>query len=504
MIKKARAEKNGSKIYFCLLILILGVAAFLRLYNFPYRYGLGEETVRDAVIGIEAARELQLPLTGAFSSLGPFTFGPLYAYQLALATLIFRSVYSPWIYLTLVSILYVWVIYKVGKMLLGKEFGLLLAFFAAISPPQIISATHLTSHNLTNIFAILAVWLFLTLLEKTRSNWWGLILGITIGIGLNLHYQMIGLLILPLLLVSAKKKNWPYLITALTGIFITFVPLLIFELNNHWFNVRNMLDFVISGRKRIYVPNRWLFYVRDFWPGFWADTFGIPLLLGKVTMLTSAAVLAVAYFRKKLTKPITFLLIAFLVNFVILRYYWGERFYGYLNFLRPYVFIFTGYSFYFLGLQKFGKYAALILLVAFTVLPLPRIRHDLARDSFSQTMLEQADQAEQKLGNTKYQIYDCGLTYEGAYNAKVLAQVFLAELHQKFSPSEAKIGLWRQGCRYPKALLPPEKQYPRLNEMEMTDLTSATEETLREAGWRAVSFRIVYDQYARWWFQLQP
>ena len=81
---KIHATASGMKIKFqkniniYLLCIILGIAIFLRFYNFPYRYSLGEETVRDAVIGIEGARELQLPLTGAFSSLGPMGFVGVY------------------------------------------------------------------------------------------------------------------------------------------------------------------------------------------------------------------------------------------------------------------------------------------------------------------------------------------------------------------------------------------------------------------------------------------
>src|SRR3990167_8842413 len=146
-------KKRKIQFYIFLGILLLG--AFLRFYNYPFRYGLGEETIRDAVIGIEGARQLQFPLTGSFSSLGPFTFGPWYAYQLIVFYLVFPFVYSPWIYLSIISVFYIFIMYKIGKILNGDNFGLILAFLVAISPAQIISATHLTSHNNTNLFAAL-------------------------------------------------------------------------------------------------------------------------------------------------------------------------------------------------------------------------------------------------------------------------------------------------------------------------------------------------------------
>lgn len=108
------------KIEFYLLLVILLIGSVLRFYNYPYRYSLGEETIRDAVIGIEGARQLQFPLTGSFSSLGSFTFGPWYAYQLIIFNLFVPFVYSPWIYLTLTSIFYIFVMYKIGSILGGN------------------------------------------------------------------------------------------------------------------------------------------------------------------------------------------------------------------------------------------------------------------------------------------------------------------------------------------------------------------------------------------------
>ncbi len=65
-----------------LLAGILLIAIFLRFNHAPYRYSLGRESIRDAFVAIESAKELQLPLIGPFSSTGPYTFGPWYWYQL--------------------------------------------------------------------------------------------------------------------------------------------------------------------------------------------------------------------------------------------------------------------------------------------------------------------------------------------------------------------------------------------------------------------------------------
>src|SRR3989344_3601898 len=302
-------KKRKLHIYIFLGILLLG--AFLRFYNYPYRYSLGEETIRDAVIGIEGARQLQFPLTGSFSSLGPFTFGPWYAYQLIIFYLLIPFVYSPWIYLSIISVAYIFIMYKIGKILGGNIFAIVLAFLVAISPAQIISATHLTSHNNTNLFAALSIWIFLILLTKNRSKWWSLLLGFIIGVGMNLHFQMGGLLILPLVLFIYKRKYTNFIYSGL-GVVISFIPMLIFEMNNHWFTTRNLFYYLTVGKNAIYVPNRWLFYVRDFWPAFWSDALGVPVWFAYLTIILFMIYLIWLGWKKKLSRNLILLIFAFL------------------------------------------------------------------------------------------------------------------------------------------------------------------------------------------------
>lgn len=500
--------------HFYILLAIILLAAFLRFYNFPYRYGLGEETIRDAVMGIEGARELQFPLTGAFSSLGPFTFGPLYTYQLIVFTLLFPFVFSPWIYLGLLSVLYVVIIYKIGEILKGKNFGLLLALIVTLSPAQIISGTHLTSHNMTNIFAALGIWIFLKIIQKNISYWWGFALGIALGFGISSHYQMGGLFILPIILFFYKRKQYLYFITSILGVFATFIPLLFFELNNHWFNVRNMIYYFLYGKNAMYVPNRWLFYLRDFWPDFWSDALGVPRFMGLAIIALFLFIILWSILKKRLPFLIFLLLIAFLLNFVLLRYYWGPRFFGYLNFLRPFVFIFTGFAL--INLVKFplGKYIASVFFAAIIITAYPKITDQLNRDPFSLKMYDQVSSLENKYPNKKFTFYGCSI-YRSGYNPTAFSTVFVLDMKRKLSDSGIKIGLRSNDCPYPKnsgfaigEATPSakiiEKIYPTINEIGLIDLTNATSTTLLEAGWKQVNFKSIYELNARWWFKEQP
>lgn len=492
-------KKQKMQFYIFLGILLLGT--FLRFYNYPYRYSLGEETIRDAVIGIEGARELQFPLTGSFSSLGPFTFGPWYAYQLIIFYLVFPFVYSPWIYLSIISVVYIFIMYKIGKILGKNIFALVLAFLAAISPAQIISATHLTSHNNTNLFAVLSIWIFLILLAKNKSKWRSLLLGFIIGIGMNLHFQMSGLLILPLILLAYKRKFLDFIYSGI-GVIISFIPMLIFEMNNHWFTTKNIFFYLTAGKNAIYVPNRWLFYVRDFWPAFWSDALGVPVWFGNLIIILSLIFVARLTYKRKISRSLILLISAFLLNFILLRYYWGPRFFGYLNFLRPFVFIFT--TFAIINLKYKKVYIGLILLPLIMLFSYQRVISELEQDSYSETINNGVIALEQKYPNEKFTLYTCGKKYTESYNASTFSILFFLELKNKISNNGVKIAV-ENDCEFPKKNeLIKKEAYPLLSNIGIRDFSSASNSAILEAGWKTLTFARMYDQYARWWFKLQP
>lgn len=500
-------KKLSNKIYIYILLGIIIIAVFFRFYNFPLRYGLGDETVRDAVMGIEGARQLQFPLVGAFSSAGPFTFGPWFYYQLIIFNLLTQSAYASWIYLSLASTFCVVILYKIGELVEDKTFGLILGLLAALSPALIIAATHLTTQNLTNIYALLAIWIFLKLVLQKLSNWWGFIFGIILGIGVNLHYQMVGLLILPIVLLIYKPKQFSYFITSLVGISVTYLPLMFFDMNNHWFTVRNILYYLQHGKDVIYVPNRWLFYLRDFWPSYWADVLGVPQIIAEIIMLLFIFLVIHKYLKRRLPMYIFLLLIAFAFNFFLLRYYWGPRFFGYLNFLRPFVFLFTGYTFLTMYKIRYGKYVFFPTMLFLLVFILPRSVERLSPDPFTLEMQKSVEILESSYPNSTFKIYKCQNINSNALGYSV---VFLLDKKDKLTDSGMSIGIKSSDCQYPdiaqatKSGETVDMLYPTISNTALVDFSSLSEKSIKNANWQKVNFKSIFTEVARWWFKEQP
>lgn len=486
-----------NKIYWVLIALM--IAGFILVFwNYPYRYYLDDETIRDAVVGIEGARELQVPLIGPFSSAGPFTFGPWYHYQLILFSVIVPISHSPWVYLSLAYLASILILYKIGDYLKDKLFGIILATLGTFSPALVIGGTHLTNPNLLTVFALLSVLLFLKLVKKDVSYWWSFVFGIVLGIAINTHYQSLSLLILPLILLFVKKKKFFYVLACAVGLAITFVPMLFFDLTNHWFNFKNITYYYLHGKDVIYVPNRWLFYVRDFWPSLWGDVIGVPSIIAFCTMAIFGLIALYEIYRKKMSKELLFLIIAFAVIFVGLRYYWGERFFGYFNFTRPFILIFTGYTLYFIGKFKFGKFLVLGGVVLIVLFGIPANSSHIGRDAFTVDMYNRVKVLEEKYPNQKFRVYICSIEYQGHFAKYPKSILYLLEEKSKIGEKGVKIGF--SGVCGDES----DKRLTSVGSTSILDLSGLSDKDIKENGWKTLSFRSIYDSTAKWWFDERP
>ena len=146
-----------------LLFSIVLLAFIFKFWNFPSRYGIGYDGSRDAIVSYEAKSQLQLPLTGSFSSIGPITFGPWYYWYITTANFLIPSIWAPWISISLASLGMIFLMYLIGKKLVSVKFGLILASLAAISPAQIVASVNLQQHALVGFFTSLSIYLFLIL-----------------------------------------------------------------------------------------------------------------------------------------------------------------------------------------------------------------------------------------------------------------------------------------------------------------------------------------------------
>src|SRR3989344_1557043 len=195
---------------------------------------------------------------------------------------------------------------------------------------------------------------------------------------------------------------------------------------------------------------------------------------------------------------------AYFCIFILLRYYWGPRFFGYLNFLRPFVFIFTAFAIVNLKYKK--VYIGLTLLFFIIFFSYPRNISELVQDSFSASVRNKVSALEQKYPNKNFTLYTCAKKYISTYNSVAFSIYFFLELNNKASDKGVKIAL-ENDCDYPLNESAEKIGYPILDNIRnftLRDFSSASNSAILEAGWKPLTFAGMYKQYARWWFELQP
>src|SRR3989344_6642995 len=338
---------NISKI---LLVAIIILGFTLRFWHYSNRYGIGSYGSRDALVAFESKRQLQLPLTGSFSSIGPITFGPWYYYYIAFASLIIPSIWAPWMSIGLASVAMIVVMYKIGSITLHRKFGLILAFLSAVSAAQFQASILLQPHALIGFLSSFAIYIILKKIKQEQTAKWNILLGFVIGVAISTHFQAAGLLSL-IAVYTVLKFRFKYLFSLIVGLFLSILPLLFFELNNHWFNTKNVIDYLHYGQYRVWTSNRWLTFGLRFIPGFWSYVIGTPFAVGLFILIVSfliAIKMFISMIQRNLKNNISFIILflSFAIQIVLLRYYRGEKFFGYLQFLHPYIFIFTGFVYY--------------------------------------------------------------------------------------------------------------------------------------------------------------
>lgn len=122
----------------------------------------------------------------------------------------------------------------------------------------------------------------------------------------NTHYQTVGMLSLILTLLFFGKKYLKTIGNFLIGFLLTFIPLLIFELNNHWYNVRHMVNYLLIDQYKIWVPMSWTIFVNDFWPNFTSFVLGGTKEFGMIIALLIVFVFGIGIIRKKISKQYFF------------------------------------------------------------------------------------------------------------------------------------------------------------------------------------------------------
>ncbi len=347
------------KRYILLAVLIIILSLLLRFYKFDSLWGLSTDETRDALIALESIKRRDLPLIGSFSSAGPFVFGPLFYWFIMASYIILPGVVNgPWIITSMLSTVTVIILLLCARSIGSLRFSLITGLLAAYSPQLVLRSKALNQHTQVALWSALGLLFFLKL-AKNKRPLYAYLCGLAIGIAINMHYQALNLLIFTpfiLLITNIKlSKKFIYSILFIVGVLTASIPIILWDINQNFANYRNLLDYLLIGQYRIYVPNSWRLFMFEYFPSYWSlGAGGLKPIALFLIALTGVTFLIKTVTGKVSNNLLILGMIFFLLSFIN-KFYKGERFEGYLIYLLPLVILFTSWSLY--EVIKYNRYS---------------------------------------------------------------------------------------------------------------------------------------------------
>lgn len=265
-MEKIKKWIGKNKNEFIILLLILFLGAFVRLYKIDgYMTFLGDEG-RDAIIVRRLLVKFDPILIGPGTSIGNMYLGPLYYYLMA--PFLFLANYSPVgpsVMVALFGVATIFLVWYMAKIWFGKKASIVASLLYALSPVIIIYSRSSWNPNIMPFFSILTI-LSLWKVWNDGKYQWLIITGIAFAFVLQSHY--LGLLLAPTILMFLVLKYWylvrfknpnnnliiqqfsnerksfiKYLIFGIIVFAVLMGPLLLFDLRHNWMNFRAIKTF---------------------------------------------------------------------------------------------------------------------------------------------------------------------------------------------------------------------------------------------------------------------
>ena len=318
------------------------IAVFFRFYDYLTRIYIYADSSLFVQVAYFAYKNFKLPQIGPFAQ-GPFFTGPWWLWILQTVFIVPLGLLTPWYFMSLLSLIFIILIFFAGKEIGGREMGALAALFASLSTAQI-DNSFTTWNAAADPFLGLLVILWVLKYRKERKSIYFFLAGFCLSLAISIHFQSAFIAPLVGIAIVTLKPKIKDVLALVIGISIPLLPFLYFDIRFHWFETRRILDYLLIGQQRIYIPNRWLTYAGVYWPTNWAWIIGgniwvVYLLIGFTTILSIVRLI-------QYKKYVNYYIVAFsfVLSLVMLRYYRGERQFYYTNYAHAFVLLITAWT----------------------------------------------------------------------------------------------------------------------------------------------------------------
>lgn len=235
-------------VFWIFLIIVLAVS--LRSYRVQFLTTFQGDQGRDLANVAEMLTTPRPLLLGHPASVGLYN-GPIYFYLLAPFMIISRlDPLGGALAVIFFNIFGLIILAVVCKRFISHKVALLSAFLFASSPLMVEFGRSLLPPYLSPPFFFL--WLYaIFYLSKRQKLWTALMIGISLGFLIQLHY-LFAFLILPTLFMTFQlqqiNKLFRYILLVSLSLMMTYVPYIIFELRHNFINLRLLWMFLVGTK----------------------------------------------------------------------------------------------------------------------------------------------------------------------------------------------------------------------------------------------------------------
>jgi hypothetical protein len=393
------------------ITLIVVLAIILRFSNYDNRWILGGDQSSFALNARYMISSHSLPFLGPFSSAGPFQTSGIWYWIIALGTLLNpHLIYSPWIFLTCIYVLFVILTTYIGYKLEGKSFAIIVCILSTLSTAEIAHGVNLSNQTPVPFFALLAIFASVMYLQK-RQQRYIFLLGFSVGIASAIHLQGIALmsLILFTLLIGKVKSPTSYLLL-LIGLFLPWAPVFYIDYSRHFRNTNNMIYYFLFEKNKpefAVLGRRWLTFVTKFIPQSWGIIVAGIDYIGYLFAVLFPIFFIFKFYKKTLKKEWIVIGLSLVLMEIILRYTRTPLFDTFYAFLHPFIILISGYLIYIVFRRQ--KYIGLLFLIVVSISALQSDINQI-KTGFTNNLLNDANISSQKINamypNKNFAIYD--------------------------------------------------------------------------------------------------
>ncbi|MBI2594335.1 glycosyltransferase family 39 protein, partial [Candidatus Curtissbacteria bacterium] len=336
-----------------LLIAVILVAVFFRFWQVrDYVVFLGDEG-RDMLVMRHIFTEKKLPFLGPTASVGGFYLGPIYYWMAAPFLLLWRfDPVGPSYMVAAFGLATILLLYKFLKDTVGFWPAVLTSLLYSTAPLIVRYSRSSWNPNPLPFFALLLIY-FLYLGIKHKKLIYFFLAGASFGVAVQLHYLATILMVLSalIILVNTNFKKWlPILLVYVGGFMVTFSPFLSFEIRHNFPNFRTILEFVTRGTTLGFKKFNLVWLVSNTGNILIEELTRIKAtILTPITfwILSIGGIFGLFKYWKDPDKKLIFSigLIWFLGGIIGLRFYTGQIFDYYFEFMFPAPFLLAGLVF---------------------------------------------------------------------------------------------------------------------------------------------------------------